>query len=206
MSYITDIAELEALYGKPGEASLIKVARQMTPTYRKWIMASRLCVLSSVGPEGTDASPRGDDGPVVRELDAHTLAMPDWRGNNRMDSLRNIVADDGGEGGRVSLMFVVPGSNNVVRVNGRARISVDAELLASFEQAGRNPRSVIVIKIGEIYSQCARALMRAQTWAGRDEITGLPSVGDMLAEMSAGTVDGASYDADWGKRAATTMW
>ena len=107
---ITDIAALEGLYGTPAKASLIKVADRLTPTCRTWIMASKLCVLSTVGPEGTDASPRGDDGPVVQEMDAQTLLMPDWRGNNRMDSLRNIVRD-----GRVSLMFIVPGSNNVVR-------------------------------------------------------------------------------------------
>lgn len=198
--FIEDIAALEALYGQPGEASLIKVARAMTPVYRKWIMASRFCVLSTVGPDGTDGSPRGDIGPVVRELDARTLAMPDWRGNNRMDSLRNIVAD-----GRVSLMFMVPGSNNVVRVNGTAQVSVEADLLASFEQDGRHPRSVIVIEIAEIYSQCARALIRSETWAGADESAGLPSVGDMLAEAKEG-FDGAGYDADWGARAKVTMW
>ena len=201
MDYIWDVAELEALYGQPGEASVVKVAHQMTPTYRAWIMASRLCVLSTVGPDGTDGSPRGDDGPVVREIDAHTLAMPDWRGNNRMDSLRNIVAD-----GRVSLMFMVPGSTNVVRVNGQARVTTDAALCQSFEQRGRNPRSVVVIKIAEIYSQCARALMRAETWTGGDQSDGLPSVGDMLREMTDGSIDGARYDADWGARAAKTMW
>ncbi len=201
MDYVTDVTALEALYGTPGEASLVKVARQMTPMYRKWIMASKLCILSTVGPDGTDGSPRGDDGPVVRELDEHTLAMPDWRGNNRMDSLRNIVAD-----GRVSLMFMVPGSNNVVRVNGVARVTTDAELCASFEQKGQNPRSVIVIKIAEIYSQCARALMRAGTWSGEDQSAGLPSVGDMLREMTDGGIDGAGYDTDWAVRAAKTMW
>ena len=102
---ITDIAALEALYGTPSEASLVKVAKTLTPLYEKWIMASRLCVVSTVGPDGTDGSPRGDKGPVVLELDPGTLAMPDWRGNNRMDTLRNIVAD-----GRVSLLFMVPGS------------------------------------------------------------------------------------------------
>lgn len=200
MDYVRDMSELEALYGAPGEASLIKVARQMTPMYRKWIMASRFCVLSTVGPEGTDGSPRGDDGPVVRELDAQTLAMPDWRGNNRMDSLRNIVAD-----GRVSLMFMVPGSNNVVRVNGVARVTVDANLCQSFEVDGRHPKSVIVIKIGEIYSQCARALMRADLWSCKDQGREVPSVGDMLQEMKDG-FDGADYDAAWGARAAETMW
>ena len=200
MDYVKDVAQLEALYGNPGEASLIKVAKVMTPTYRAWIMASRLCILTTVGLEGTDGSPRGDDGPVVREIDAQTLAMPDWRGNNRIDSLRNIVTD-----GRVSLMFMVPGSNNVVRVNGTAKVTVDEALCQSFEQNGRHPRSVIVISIAEIYSQCARALMRADTWSGKDQSGGLPSVGEMLQEMKDG-FDGAEYDAAWGPRAAKTMW
>ncbi len=200
MSYITDIAELEELYGTPGRASLDKVATHMTPLYRKWIMTSRLCMLSTVGPEGTDCSPRGDDGPVVTELDPKTLAMPDWRGNNRMDSLRNIVAD-----GRVSLMFLVPGSNNVVRVNGTAKVSVDADLIAQFSDRGRAPRSVIVIKIAEIYSQCARALLRAQIWDA-DARPEVPTVGDILHEMTSGDIDGATYDAEWVPRAAKTMW
>lgn len=197
---ITDIAALEALYGQPGEASIIKVADRLTPTYRRWIMASRLCVLATVGPEGTDSSPRGDDGPVVQELDETTLLMPDWRGNNRMDSLRNIVTD-----GRVSLMFVVPGSNNVVRVNGRAKVSVAPDLLARFSDKGRQPRSVVVVELREVYSQCARALMRAGLWEGRDDSAGLPTVGDMLAEQKA-DFDGATYDAEWGARASKTMW
>ncbi|HAR51487.1 pyridoxamine 5'-phosphate oxidase family protein [Roseovarius nubinhibens] len=198
--WVEDIATLEAIYGTPGAASIRKVAHRMTPLYRQWIMASRFCVLSTVGPEGTDGSPRGDDGPVVTELDDQTLLMPDWRGNNRMDSLRNIVTDD-----RVSLMFMVPGSTNVVRVNGRARISVDAALCGRFEDRGRRPRSVIVIRIGEIYSQCARAVMRAGLW-GPDESAGLPSMGDILAEQTDGEVGGAAYDAAWPERAAKSLW
>ncbi|MEW9921061.1 pyridoxamine 5'-phosphate oxidase family protein [Marimonas sp. MJW-29] len=201
MRRIADIERLEALYGTPAAPSLRKVARRMTPMYRRWIMASKLCVLSTVGPEGTDGSPRGDDGPVVVELDPGTLAMPDWRGNNRLDSLRNIVAD-----GRVSLMFMVPGSNNVVRVNGQAYLTDDADLRARFEKKGRQPATVIVIEIGEIYTQCARALMRAGTWSGVDESGGLPSVGDILAEMTEGEEGGAAYDEAWGARAADTMW
>lgn len=197
---ITDIAQLEALYGQPGKASLIKVADHLTPLYRKWIMASRLCIVSTVGPDGTDGSPRGDDGPVVQALDTKTLLLPDWRGNNRMDTLRNIVAD-----GRISLMFLVPGSNNVVRVTGQAVVSVAPSLLARFDQNGRQPRSVAVITIGEVYSQCARALMRAKTWSSADESAGLPSVGEILAEQEMG-FDGAGYDAAWGARAADTMW
>lgn len=201
MHKITDIAALEALYGQAGAPSLRKVADRLTPLYRKWIMASKLCVLSTVGAEGTDASPRGDDGPVVTELDEFTLAMPDWRGNNRLDSLRNIVTD-----GRVSLMFVVPGSNNVVRINGTAFLTDDADLRARFEKKGRQPATVIVIQIAEVYTQCARALMRAGTWAGVDESTGLPTVGEILAEMTSGEEGGAPYDAAWGARAKDTMW
>lgn len=201
MEYVTDIAELEALYGTPGSASLNKVAHQMTPLYRIWIMASRFCVLSTVGPDGTDGSPRGDDGPVVRELDAQTLLMPDWRGNNRIDTLRNIVAD-----GRISLMFMVPGSNNVVRINGLAKVTTDQELRESFEMKGQHPRSVIVIKIGEIYSQCARAVMRAGLWTAGGESAQLPTVGEILAEQTRGAEGGQSYDDGWAARAAKTMW
>jgi PPOX class probable FMN-dependent enzyme len=197
---IADVAALEALYGTPGKASIIKVADHLTPLYRKWIMASRLCVVSTIGPDGTDGSPRGDDGPVVQERDPHTLLLPDWRGNNRMDTLRNIVAD-----GRISLMFMVPGSNNVTRVNGTAVVSVDPELLARFDQKGRQPRSVAVITIAEVYSQCARALMRAGVWTSSDESADLPTVGQLLAEQEAG-FDGQEYDAAWGARAAQTMW
>ena len=200
MKFIETTEALEALYGTPGAASLIKVVSQMTPTYRAWIAASRFCILSTVGPEGTDASPRGDDGPVVLELDPGHLALPDWRGNNRIDSLRNIVRDP-----RVSLMFMVPGSNNVVRVNGTAKLTDDGALRARFDRAGKQPRTVIVIRIAEVYSQCARAVMRADLWA-RDDARGLPTVGDMLREVSAGDFDGAIYDAQWAGRAAKTMW
>lgn len=201
MEFIGDIESLEALYAKPGEASLVKVARRMTPLYRRWIMASRFCVLTTVGPEGVDGSPRGDDGPVVLELDEGTLALPDWRGNQRIDSLRNIVRDP-----RVALMFMVPGSNNVVRVNGRARVTADEALRGRIEKNGKTPATVIVIEIGEIYSQCARAVMRAGLWAAGDESGGLPSVGDMLAEMTDGRIDGKAYDEEWPGRAAKTMW
>ena len=200
MTYLETLEELEALYGTPGEASLVKVAHQLTPCYRQWIMASRFCVLTTVGPEGTDGSPRGDDGPVVLELDDKHLALPDWRGNNRIDSLRNIIRDP-----RVSLMFMVPGSNNVVRLNGEARLSADDDLRARFERDGKQPRTVIVIKIAEIYSQCARAVMRADLWA-RNDADGLPTVGDMLREATSGSFDGETYDADWPARAAKSMW
>ncbi|QUJ76868.1 pyridoxamine 5'-phosphate oxidase family protein [Sulfitobacter albidus] len=201
MRRIEDIASLEALYGTPGAAATRKVADHLTPLYRKWIMAARFCVLSTVGPEGTDGSPRGDDGPVVLELDPRRLALPDWRGNQRLDSLRNIVED-----GRISVMFMVPGSDTVVRVNGRAWLTDDADLRARFERTGRQPATVIVIEIAQVYTQCARALMRAGLWTAGDASEGLPSVGEILAEMTAGAEGGAAYDSAWPDRAKRSMW
>ena len=201
MKYLETVEDLERIYGTPVAAATRKVARRMTPDYRKWIMTSRFCVVSTVGPEGADGSPRGDDGPVVRELDPGTLALPDWRGNNRIDTLRNIVRDP-----RMALMFMVPGSTNVVRVNGRGRVSADPALLASFERDGKQPRTVVVVEIEEIYFQCARAVMRAGLWKGVDESGDLPSAGQILANMTDGEVGGADYDKTWPARAAETMW
>jgi PPOX class probable FMN-dependent enzyme len=200
MEYVETLEDLEELYAKPGDASLFKVAKRISPAYLAWIEAARFCILSTVGPEGTDGSPRGDDGSVVRVLDQYTLALPDWRGNNRLDSLRNIVSD-----GRVSLMFMVPGKTNVVRVNGTARLSLDADLISRFEQKGRHPRTVILIRVAEVYSQCARALMRARLWEN-DDPPDLPSVGDILREQTEGDFDGVAYDVDWAERAKQTMW
>lgn len=200
MEFVETIEGLEALYGTPGAPSLRKVADHLTPLYAKWIAASRFAVLTTVGPGGTDGSPRGDDGPVAVALDAQTLAMPDWRGNQRLDSLRNVVED-----GRVSLMFMVPGSNTVVRVNGHARLTADADLRARFEQKGRRPATVIVIRVAEVYTQCARAVMRAGLWS-RNDAEGLPTPGEILAEVSGGDEGGAEYDAAWPGRAAKTMW
>lgn len=201
MDYVENIEELEVLYGKPGSASLNKVASEMTPLYRVWIEKSRFCIISTVGPDGTDGSPRGDQGPVVLELDPKTLAMPDWCGNNRMDTLRNIVAD-----GRISLMFMVPGSTTVVRVNGAARVTLDDDLRARFARDGRLPRSVIALKINEIYTQCARAVMRSELWTLGDQSADLPTAGAILAEQTHGAEGGAPYDAEWPVRAAKTMW
>ncbi len=201
MEYLKTTDELAEHYGEPGHASLVKVATGLTPTYRKWILSSRFCILSTIGPEGTDGSPRGDDGPVVAELDAQTLAMPDWRGNNRLDTLRNIIRDP-----RISVMFMVAGSNNVVRVNGTARITTDSALRARFEKNAKQPATVIVIRISEVYSQCARALMRARLWKDGDQSMDLPTIGDMLAEMTSGEFDGVSYDREWPQRAAESLW
>jgi PPOX class probable FMN-dependent enzyme len=140
----------------------------------------------------------------VQIADRATLLMLDWRGNNRMDSLRNILAD-----GRVSLMFIVRGSNNVVRVNGTADVTSAPDMLARFDDRGRHPRSVVVVHVAEVYSQCARALMRAGVWAGVDDAGNLPTIGELLAEAEAEAeagFDGASYDDAWAARAQKTMW
>ena len=196
-----DESDLPAIYGRPGAASLVKVADRLTPQYRAFLDRARFCVLATVGPQGTDASPRGDDGPVVRALDDHHLALPDWRGNDRIDSIRNILSD-----GRCSLMLMVRGSNTVIRINGRARVTDDQDLRESFARDGKAPRVVIVVQLAEVYFQCARAMMRAGIWSGADDSAGLPTPGDILAAMTGGTVGGAPYDAEWPGRAAVTMW
>ncbi len=199
MKTIETIADLETLYDVVNPRSITKVAHQITPHYAKWITASSFCVLSTVGPEGTDGSPRGDIGPVVRIADSKTLHLPDWRGNNRMDSLRNIVRD-----GRVSLMFMAIGSNTVVRINGTAVLCNDPDLTETFEQRGIHPRSVIVITVGDLYFQCAKALMRSGFWSA-DAAQGLPTAGDFLKEQEAG-FDAKSYDEGYIEYAKKGMW
>jgi PPOX class probable FMN-dependent enzyme len=200
MRLIEDIAALEALYDAPTPASLTKVAHQLTPHYRRWIEAARFCILSTVGPDGTDASPRGEDGPVVRIVDDRRLWLPDWRGNNRLDCLRNIVAD-----GRVSLLFMVAGSTNVVRVNGRAALTDEPAVIESFDQQGKHPKTVIVVTLEEVYFQCAKAIMRAGLWSGLDAGAALPTAGQFLKEMDQG-FDADTYDLTYPTDAAKRMW
>lgn len=200
MKWLTE-TDLADIYGAPSAAALRKVTDRVTPDYAAFLDAARFCVLATVGPEGTDASPRGDDGAVVRVIDPQHLALPDWRGNDRIDSLRNIVRDP-----RVSLMFMIRGSTTVIRVNGQARLTDDAGLRDSFARDGKAPRTVIVVQIGEIYFQCARAVMRAGLWSGADDSAGLPTPGQILASLTQGQVGGAKYDAEWPGRAALTMW
>ncbi len=203
MQWIEDEAALRAIYDKaPVAASTVKVADRITPQYRAWIEASPFCALTTVGPEGTDCSPRGDAGAVAVVLDEATLAIPDRRGNNRIDSLLNIVRD-----GRVSLMFLIPGSGTVIRVNGSARVTADEALCQRLAHAGKQPRSVIVIAVAEVYFQCARAVIRAGLWdAPAVDPDTLPTPGTILQAMSVGDIDGGSYDSDWPGRAARTMW
>ncbi len=203
MTLVATLAELEAVYGPANAASTVKEMDHLIPAYRAYVEASPFCALATVGPEGLDCSPRGDAGQVVRVADERTLMMPDRRGNNRIDSLRNIVRDP-----RVALMFLIPGSNTTLRVNGHARVSIDPDLLQSFLMQGKPPRSVIVVAIDVVYFQCARALMRAQVWDPATFIdpTTLPTAGQMLAAASAGTVGGEAYDREWPERAKASMW
>lgn len=201
MDWITDLPALEALYATPKPPALRKVTQRLTPAYAAWIAQSRFCILSTVGPEGTDGSPRGDLDPVVRIADPETILLPDWQGNERIDSLRNILRD-----GRLSLIFLIAGSTTAIRVNGTGRLTADAGLCASFEREGKHPRTVLVIRVGEVYSQCARALQRSALWTSGDQSQGLPSVGRMLEEASDAEIDGAAYDAERATRAHLGWW
>ena len=204
MSIVTSIEQLEALYTPaPVAASTVKVAHRMTPQYRRLIEASPFAALATVGPEGIDCSPRGDQPGFVRVHDDTTLMMPDRRGNNRIDSLRNIVRDP-----RVAFLFLLPGSGTTFRANGHAHLSIDPDLLASFEVEGKAPRSVIVMKIDELYFQCARAIVRSELWnpARHLDPKSLPTPGEILAAMTDNQVGGEAYDQAWPERARQTMW
>ena len=203
MTLITTIEQLEALYGQPGESSTVKEADRLTPQYRALMEASPFVALATAGPEGLDCSPRGDAGQAVRIVDDRTVMMPDRRGNNRCDSLRNIVRDE-----RVALLFLIPGSGTTLRLNGTAHLSVDPDLLASFAVKGQAPRSVIVITIQRVYFQCARAIVRSELWNPDRHVdpASLPTPGDILAAMSEARVGGRAYDEEWPERAAKTMW
>jgi uncharacterized protein len=204
MSIITSVEQLEALYTPaPVAASTVKVAHRMTPQYRRLIEASPFAALATIGPEGVDCSPRGDQPGFVRIHDDQTLMMPDRRGNNRIDSLRNIVRDP-----RVAFLFLLPGSGTTFRANGRAHLSIDPDLLDSFEVEGKAPRSVIVMQIDELYFQCARAIVRSELWnpAKHLDPKSLPTPGEILASMTDNQVGGDAYDKAWPERAKQTMW
>jgi len=203
MSVVATVEQLEAIYGFPGESSTVKVADRITSSYRVLIEKSPFAALATSGPEGLDCSPRGDLPGFVRIHDDKTLMMPDRRGNNRVDSLRNIVRDP-----RVALLFLIPGSGSTLRVNGRAHVSAEAGLLASFKVEGKTPRTVIVMTVDEIYFQCARAIVRSDLWNPdkRVDPRTLPTPGRILAEMSESRVGGEQYDREWPERARQSMW
>jgi uncharacterized protein len=203
MTIIATTEQLEAIYGETGEASTVKVADRVTPLYRVLIEKSPFAALATSGPEGLDCSPRGDLPGFVRIHNEKTLMMPDRRGNNRADSLRNIVRDP-----RIALLFLIPGSGSTLRVNGRAEVSAAPDLLESFKMDGKAPRTVIVMTVEEIYFQCARAIVRSDLWNPdkRVDPRSLPTPGQILASMSDDKVGGESYDREWPERARKTMW
>jgi PPOX class probable FMN-dependent enzyme len=203
MPTIRTIEELEAIYGQPVEASIVKEVDFITSHYRTLIEASPFAVLATAGPEGLDCSPRGDKQGFVRIVDDKTLMMPDRRGNNRVDSLRNIVRDP-----RVALLFMIPGSGTTLRLNGRAHLTTDADVLASFAMEEKLPRTVIVIRVEAVYFQCARAIVRSELWnpERRVDPDTLPSPGQILAELSDNRVGGEAYDREWPSRAKKSLW
>jgi PPOX class probable FMN-dependent enzyme len=203
MTTIDTIEQLEALYGQPRATSLVKEVPHITPHYAAFIAASPFVALATGGPEGLDCTPRGDRPGFVRIHDGKTLMMPDRQGNNRVDSLRNIIRDP-----RVGLLFLVPGSGTTLRVNGRAVLSADPELLASFVIEGKAPRSVIVITVEAVYFQCSRAIVRSELWNPERHVdaASLPTAGQILAALSDNTLGGETYDREWPKRAQDSLW
>ena len=182
MSIVTTLAELDDLYGAAVPASITKEIDYISAEYARYIEASPFVTLATVGPEGLDCSPRGDTNGFVRIQDEKTVMMPDRPGNNRIDSLRNIVRDP-----RVALLFLIPGSGNTMRINGRARIDTAPALRDSFAVDGKVPRSVIVVAVERVYVQCARAVIRADLWNAARHVDpdSLPSIAQMLGAIAA---------------------
>lgn len=204
MSYtLKTVADLEAVYGTPNPRSLLKEIDHLNADYRAFVEASPFIVLSSVGAQGTDASPKGDAPGFVRILDERTLAIPDRPGNNRIDNLRNIVED-----GRVSVLFIVPGAGETLRVNGTATLSADPALLASFAVQDKLPRSVILVQVQTVYFHCSKALVRSKLWerGAQETKPALPTAGKILQHISGGAFDGDAYDRELPERLKTTLY
>jgi hypothetical protein len=199
---ITSEAELEALYGLPSGAAVIKEIDHISDHYRTFIEASPFVVLATSGPDGLDCTPRGDPAGFVRVVDKHTVMLPDRRGNNRLDSLRNIVRDP-----RIALLFLIPGIGRTLRINGRAAISVDSGLCASFTMEGKVPRSVIVVTAERVYTQCPKALIRSHLWDPSRHLaeSALPSSGTMMRALQQ-DFDAESYDRDYPQRLKETIY
>ena len=200
---IASIDQLEALFGDVGETSRRKEVDRLHPVYRALIEASPFAILATVGPDGLDASPRGDPPGFVAIENDKTLLLPERRGNNRIDSLRNIVADP-----RVALLFLIPGIGETLRVNGRARISTAPALLQRFVMAGQPPKCVLVIDVDAAYFQCARAIQRSGLWQPTTEGAPrhVPSPGSMLAALTDSAIDGEQYDRDLPERQRSTLY
>ena len=203
MTVISTIEQLEAIYGFPADASTVKVSDRVTPPYRVLIEKSPFAALATCGPEGLDCSPRGDLAGFVRIHDEKTLMMPDRRGNNRVDSLRNIVRDP-----RAALLFLIPGSGETIRVIGRAQISADPDLAQSFVVNGKTPRSVLVVSVEQVYYQCTKAIVRSKLWDASRQVDrkSLPSAGMILNERTGGKTDADAHDRAAPERVKATLY
>ena len=203
MSHIvTTEAELEALYGLPSGAAVIKEIDHISDHYRAFIELSPFVILATSGPEGLDCTPRGDPAGFVRVVNKHTVMLPDRRGNNRLDTLRNIVRDP-----RIGLLFLIPGVGRTLRINGRAAISTDPALCDSFTMEGKAPRCVIVVTAERVYTQCPKALVRSHIWDPsrfRTEAD-LPSSGTIMQALQA-DFDAATYDREYPQRLKETIY
>jgi len=203
MQTITTLEELDALYGAPVPAALAKEIDYISDHYRAFIDKAPFVVLATVGPEGLDCTPRGDPPGFVRVRDRKTVLIPDRRGNNRVDSLRNLVRDP-----RISLLFMIPGIGNTLRINGRAEIATEPELCASFAMQGKPPKCVLVVTAERVYFQCPKALVRSRLWSKEAQIarSDLPSTGEILEALTDRAIDGAAYDAAYPKRLEETIY
>ena len=189
--FVTTVAELEALFEAPMAMSQTKEIDHVSAHYRAFIEAAPFFALATCGPEGLDCSPRGDAPGFVHVVDEKTLIIPDRRGNNRVDSLRNIVRDP-----RVSLLFLIPGVGETMRVIGRARISTDPDLAASFAVNGKVPTCLIVVAVERVYYQCTKAIIRSKLWDPAQHVDRktLPTTGTMLAAITKGRLGGEEHD------------
>jgi len=200
---ITTIEQLEALYSQPGERALVKEINHLNEDYQAFVRASPFVVLATAGTEGLDCSPKGDPPGFVQIIDARTLAVPDRPGNNRLDNLRNIITNP-----RISLLFIIPGVGETLRVNGRATISTDPALLARFEMRGKLPRSVIVVQVERAYFHCSKAIVRSELWSASAQVarSSLPSPGAMHQRLSGGKIDGQAYDRELPQRTEAGLY
>jgi PPOX class probable FMN-dependent enzyme len=207
MSYrdhlITSMEQLQALYGEKPKASVLKEIDRLNSGYRKLIEAAPFVVVATAGPEGLDCSPKGDAPGFVRIMDDKTLALPDRPGNNRIDGFTNILRDT-----RIALLFLIPGVGETLRVNGRASITVDPELMQSFSVNAKLPRCVLVVHIESVYFHCSKAIVRSKLWdeATKVDRSSLPSTGTLVAELSGGGLGGEAYDREAPERIKAMLY
>ena len=198
---IRTVEQLQALYGAVSEASIRKEVDHVHPLYRALIEASPFAVLATSGPGGLDASPRGDPPGFVIVQDERTLLVPERRGNNRIDGLRNLLTDP-----RVALLFLVPGHGETLRVNGTATISVDPALLDRCAMQGKRPQCVLVVQVQTVFFQCARAIQRARLWDASQPRRAVPTAGAILEALTDGSIEAGPYDEQLPGRQAATLY